>query len=76
MIDITKKNGTVESMSVEEFSRWMCLVEAFHFIDQKAKELNIDIDKLLKPLAIEEYVKERYSSMLHDVQVEHSMGNL
>lgn len=76
MINIMRKSGEVESMSIEEFSRWMCLVEAFHFIEQKASELHIEVDKLLKPLAIEEYVKERYSSMLHDVQVEHRMGNL
>ena len=76
MIEIQKKNGSVESMPIEEFTRWMCLLEAFYFIEQKAKELKVDVDKLLKPLAIEEYVKERYDSMLHDITIEHQMGNL
>jgi hypothetical protein len=76
MIEIKRNSGIVETMSVTEFSMWMCLMEAFHFINQKAEELNVDIDKLLKPLAIEEYIKERYESMLHDVRVEHSMGHL
>jgi hypothetical protein len=76
MIELTLKNGTVESMPVEEFSRWMCLVEALFFIKEKAKELKLDSDKLIKPLAIEEYIKERFHSMYHDVQVEHRLGNL
>lgn len=75
MIKIEKKSG-VEYMAIEEFSRWMCLAEALYFIKEKAKELGVDSDNLLKPLAIEEYIKERYSSMLHDVNVEHSLGNL
>jgi hypothetical protein len=76
MIDIQKRDGSVEQMTIEEFSRWMCLMEAFHFIEEKSKELNLKVEKLLKPLAIDEYIKERFDSMLHDVTVEHSMGNL
>ena len=75
-IDIKRKNGSVESMNIDEFSRWMCLVEAFYFIEQKGKELKVDIDKLLKPLAIEEYITKRYDSMRHDVECEHRLGNL
>lgn len=76
MITINKRNGLIEEMSIEEFTRWMCLVEAQYFINEKAKELKIDIDKLIKPLAIDEYIKERFSAMLHDVTIEHELGNL
>lgn len=76
MIEIQKKDGSVEEMSLNEFSRWMCLVEAFFFIEKKAKELNVNIDKMLKPLAIEQYIKDRYEAMRHDIQVEISLGKL
>jgi hypothetical protein len=61
-------------MPIDEFTRWMCLVEAFHFIEEKAQDLKVNVDALLKPLAIEEYIKERYLSMRHDVGVEAKLG--
>jgi hypothetical protein len=74
-IVVDKKDGTEEFMTVDEFSRWMCLVEAFHFIEMKAEELKLqNMERLLKPLAIEQYITERFPSMRHDVGVEHEMG--
>lgn len=75
MIKIETKHG-IEYMSLKEFSRWACFAEAYHFIEQKAEELGRDYDGLIKPLAIEHYIKERYLSMLHDVTVEHELGNI
>ena len=75
-VGIERKDGSVEEMSVTEFTRWMCLVEAFHFIEEKAKELNVNPDDLLKPLAIDAYIKERYDGMLHDCKCEIALGNL
>lgn len=82
MIEINKRDGSIEEMSIEEFTRWMCLVEAFDFIEQKAKELKVDWLDMIKPLAIETYihgnvaqgVDGRYLSMLHDVKCEHELG--
>lgn len=76
IVNIKKSNGSVETMSSDEFSRWMCLMEAFYFIEQKAKELNMNIDKMIKPLAIESYIKERFDSMKHDVECEILLGNI
>ena len=76
MIEIQKKDGSVGEMELNEFSRWMCLAEAFFFIEEKAKELNVNVEKLLKPLAIEQYIKDRYEAMKHDVQVEIRLGKL
>lgn len=76
MVYIEKRDGSVEEMSIDEFSRWMCLAEAFYFIEEKAKELNVDMEKLLNPLAISEYVKERFDAMKHDVECEIKLGNL
>jgi hypothetical protein len=71
-------------MSVDEFSRWMCLVEAFDFIEKKADLLKINPESLLKANAIEEYIHGsptknfggRYESMRHDVICELALGNL
>lgn len=75
MINVETKNGDI-AMSLDEYSRWACLIEAFHFLEQKAEELKVDLDALIKPKAIEYYVEERFLSMRHDVGVEHDLGNI
>lgn len=74
-VSINLSNGTTHTMSIDEFTRWMCLAEAFHFIEEKAAELQVDVEKLIKPLAIESYIKERFDSMKHDVshEIEHDL---
>ena len=75
MIKINCKKGDVV-MSFNEFARWTCLIEAFEFIYKRAKELNVDASDMVKPMAIEKYIEERYLSVLHDVQIEHQLGNI
>lgn len=75
-MSIVKINDEVEEMTVDEFARWACLAEAFIFLERKAFELGVDLDKLIKPKAIEDYMNERFVSMRHDVGVEHAMGNI
>jgi hypothetical protein len=73
MIKIETKKGDVK-MTLTEFARWACLVEAYLFIDDKATEFGIDPINMIKPLAIEKYISERYHAMLSDVQYEHDLG--
>lgn len=75
-VRIDKGAAGVEDMEVDVFARWMCLMEAYHVIETKAEELKVDIDKLMKPIAIERYVSDRYPSMRHDVGVELDQGIL
>lgn len=75
-VSIIKKGGNVEQMSSVSFARWVCLIEAFEFISEKARELNVDIDKFIKPVAIEHYIEERFPSILHDVEYELDNGLL
>jgi hypothetical protein len=75
-VDINRKDGSIEQMNIETFARWMCFVEALDFIDKKANELKIKSKDLIKPAAIDTYIKERYDSMLHDVTCEVEMGLL
>jgi len=64
----TKKNNEVK-MNKETFARWLCLMEAFYIIDKKAEDLGINLtDKdIIKPLAYEKYVQQRFESMMLDL---------
>lgn len=75
-VNIKRKNGKVEQLSDVAFSRWVCLIEAFDLISEKADELKIDLEKVLKPVAIEHYMNERYVSVLSDVKYELKHGLL
>jgi hypothetical protein len=75
-IDLRQKNGEIHEMKVEEFSRWMCLVEALDFIYKHAEEMKINLEMIIGVNAIDHYIKERYESMLHDVKCEYRLGNI
>lgn len=75
MINIDTKKGAV-CMTLTEFARWACLVEAFYFIHQKAEEIEVNPINMIKPLAIEKYIEERFEAMLWDSKIEHQLGNI
>lgn len=75
-VTITLKNGKVETMDATSFSRWVCLIEAFEIIFEKAAQLNLDIESFIKPVAIEHYINERFDSVLSDVTYELKNGLL
>jgi len=64
----TKKNGTI-AMSKETFARWLCLMEAFYIIEKKAEELEVNLtdNDLVRPLAFEKYIDQRFESMMLDL---------
>jgi hypothetical protein len=50
----------------DKLSRWLALMEGIEIIEQKAAELKVDkseFDSLLKPLALQKYINERYNSI-------------
>ena len=56
----------VSGLSLEEYSKWMCLVEALSIIVSRADQLNQNLDKStnwIKPISLQKYIKERYPSM-------------
>lgn len=58
------------SLGLNEYTKWLCLMEAMEYIEKKAVEINVDLNKndnWIKPLALQKYVKERFVSMRHDV---------
>jgi hypothetical protein len=50
----------------EKLSRWLALMEGIEIIEQKASDLKVaktEVDSLLKPLALQKYINERYNSI-------------
>jgi hypothetical protein len=72
-ISVTTKSKQKHIMSVDQYSRWLCLAEAMQLIDQQAKKSKVDLDKnnkWIKPIALQKYVKQRFPAMNHDFKVE------
>ena len=50
----------------DKLSRWLALMEGIEIIEQKATELKVDkaeFDSLMKRLALQKYINERYNSI-------------
>jgi len=77
-VTINKSNGTSEEMTIETYTRWICLVEALDVITQVAERKKIDLNNndWVKPIALQKYINERYLSMLHDVKCEEALAML
>lgn len=77
-VTINKSNGTSEEMTIETYTRWLCLVEALDVITQTAERKKIDLNNndWVKPIALQKYIDERYLSMLHDVKCEEALAKL
>ena len=71
-VNIKTKSGD-HDFSLETYARWLCLAEAFDYIEkgiEKRKGRDPNIENIVKPIAIQKYIDERYHAMLHDVKVE------
>jgi hypothetical protein len=66
---VVRCQDSITSYNLDEYVRWLCLLEAICHIDIKAKEveINLDDEDWVKPLAFKEYIKERFISMKYDV---------
>lgn len=68
MVFETKKKQKIE-MSKPTFARWLCLMEAFYIIEKKAEDLELDLndEAIVKPLAFEKYIDQRFEGMMLDL---------
>jgi hypothetical protein len=62
-----------ETMSRDEYTRWLCLLEGIDIVSGKMKQLgrrlqNEDVD-WIKPLAFQKYITERYESMKCELEI-------
>ena len=72
------KNGNKVDMTIDELTRWACLLEGVEKVAGKYEELgeSMDTDDWIKPLAFQKYIDERFHSMKHDLTVEALMGRI
>lgn len=72
------KNNTTKVMEFDEFVRWSCLIEGIDYISKACANNNMlsGDDSWIKPLAIQNYIEERFHSMKHDLKVEATLGNI
>jgi len=82
--DLSKKYITVETkagshkLKVNEYTRWLCLIEALDIISRKAVQFKMDLHNKdvdwVKPLAFQKYITERYESMVDEVAMNESIN--
>jgi len=75
-IPVITSTGKLHILSSECYARWMCLIEALDVISKDAEKKGIDLDtdsSWIKPIAIKNYMEERYHAMHHDIKVEHDL---
>lgn len=75
IIKFKLKNGKTHEMSIQEMSRWACLIEGIEEVSKRSNILGINPndDTWVQPLAFKKYIDERYHAMLHDLTVEYNM---
>lgn len=66
---VRDKHG-ITSYQLDEYTRWLCLLEAIEHIEHKAKDAKLNLDQdvnWIQPIAMQKYVRERFISMKYDV---------
>ena len=67
---VLTNNGKNIPLGLNEYTKWLCLIEAMEYIEARAAKTKFNLDNnndWIKPLALQKYVKERFLSMRHDV---------
>jgi hypothetical protein len=64
-------NNQLNSMSYDEYVRWLCLLEGVEIVSKRVDQLKKrsiqgDVD-WIKPLAFQKYIDERFLSMKSDL---------
>jgi hypothetical protein len=75
-ISVKTKSNKTHVMSVDAYTRWLCLAEALQLINQQAAKSKMDLDKndsWIKPIALQKYIKQRFPAMNHDFKIEENL---
>tara|TARA_R110000751_G_scaffold306949_1_gene426850 strand:- start:861 stop:1139 length:279 start_codon:yes stop_codon:yes gene_type:complete len=70
-LDNITVNGETEQLTLYEMARWSSLMLGIDHIDQRARELKMDLDKdksWLKPLALQKYIEESTPGMVAEIK--------
>jgi len=71
-ITVKTNSNKVHKLQLQEYTRWICLVEALDYISKKAGNFKYNLqenDDWIKPLAFQKYISERYESMLDEISL-------
>ena len=71
-ITLKTNSNKVHKLKLQEYTRWICLVEALDYISKKAGNFKCNLqenDDWIKPLAFQKYISERYESMLDEISL-------
>lgn len=69
-IKIPLKTKTT-NMSLDEYARWLCLIEGVDLVSKKASDIGINVNtsmEWIKPLAFQKYIEERFESMKDEIE--------
>ena len=69
-IQIKSTSQKEHDLTIHEYSRWLCLIEALDHVSVRAKQLKHDMEKTsdwIKPLSFQKYIVERYETMIEEV---------
>jgi len=57
-------------LHIDEYARWMSLLEAVQYIDNKAEQKNLDLDHYdwIKPLTFQKYIEQRQESIKEEIE--------
>jgi hypothetical protein len=73
-----KAQNTEHNMSLDEYARWLSLLEGIEFVGKRVEQLkvrtNVDDIDWIKPLAFQKYIEERFESMKSDLSDIESQG--
>jgi hypothetical protein len=75
-VSIKTKSNKTHVMTIDTYSRWLCLAEALQLINQQAEKSKLDLDKTnswIKPIALQKYIVQRFPAMNHDFRVEENL---
>jgi len=65
-----RANEKEHNLTLQEYSRWLCLIEALEHVNTKAKQLKQDMEKTndwIKPLSFQKYIDERFDTMVEEI---------
>jgi len=62
-------------MALDEFVRWLCLIQAVEVVSAKAEQLNINFDKCLsiKSNTVNKYIAEVFPSVRANFMLENNI---
>ena len=75
-VRIKTKDNVNHVMSIDTYSRWLCLAEALLHINEAARKKGVNLNKSrkwIKPLHLQHYINQRQPAMIHDLKIEESL---